>query len=253
MYYSQQQLADLTGELATVPQKYQALIFAYYDRQYQNARGREFALHGFSRRIGTLRRCIERVFSLLPPGVDDIPTDETREDATITLQAFIFNVFGCLDNLAWVWVEEKSIRKADGTPLTPNSIGFGTKYVRVRETFSPAFSAYLQTRADWFAHIESYRHALAHRIPLYIPPHEVSPDNQAAYLALEQQITAAIIAADTNLESNLRIQQQTLMFFRPWVTHSFEEQAPVMVIHPQMLADFNTVDEIAHRILAELN
>jgi hypothetical protein len=37
------------------------------------------------------------------------------------------------------------------------------------------------------------------------------------------------------------------------VTHSFEEQAPVMVIHPQMLADFNTVDEIAHHILAEIN
>jgi len=253
MYYSEQQLIDLANEVATVPQKYQSLLFSYHDRQYQTARGREFALHGFLRRIGTLRRCVDRVFALLPPALENIPNDDTREDATIALQAFIFNVFGCLDNLTWVWVEEKAVRKADGTPLAPNAIGLGSKYTRVRESFSDAFRTYLQTREGWFAHIEGYRHALAHRIPLYIPPHNVSPDNQAAYLALEQQITAAVISGDTNLESELRGQQQSLMFFRPWMTHSFEEQAPIMVIHPQILADFNTVEELALRILAELN
>jgi hypothetical protein len=252
MYYTQEGIDEMGAALAALPSKYTALIFAFYDRQYQTARGREFASQGFSRRIGTLRRCIERVFALLPPDLDDIPGDEEREDATIALQAFIFNVFGCLDNLAWIWVEERAVRKANGDPLTPNMIGFGSKYERVRDSFSPTFQAYLDTLAPWFAHIEGYRHALAHRIPLYIPPHFVSPANQGAYLALEQQITTAAIAGDQLSVAELKAQQRALMFFRPVTTHSFGENAPIMAIHPQMLADFHTIEEIAQHVLAEL-
>jgi hypothetical protein len=253
MYYSEQQLRDFLRELDTVPQKQLALLFAYNDRQYQTARGREFAVQGFLRRLGTLRHCINRVFELLPPALQDIPTDEACTGATIALQAFIFNVFGCMDNLAWVWIEESSVRKLDGTPLAQNAIGLGAKYTRVRHSFSEAFRAYLQTREDWFAHLEGYRHALAHRIPLYIPPHAVAPDNEAEYLSLAHQISDAVLAANPALESSLRQRQRELMFFRPWMTHSFEERAPIAVIHPQMLADFNTVEEVACRMLSELN
>src|SRR5271154_4124473 len=193
MFYSQQQVEQLTNELATIAQKYQGLLFSIHDRQYQTARSREFAMHGFMRRLGTLRRCIERVFHILPPGSDDIPSVAAREDATVAIQAFVFNVFGCLDNLASIWVEEKAVRKADGTRLSQGSIGFGVKYTRVRQSFSDQFRAYLASREDWFSYLDDFRHALAHRIPLYIPPHAVSPDNQAAYQALEQQIAAAVL------------------------------------------------------------
>jgi hypothetical protein len=37
------------------------------------------------------------------------------------------------------------------------------------------------------------------------------------------------------------------------MVHSFVEQSPVIVIHPQLLADFNTVEEIARRMLDELD
>ena len=252
MFYSQQQIDELTRECAAIAQKYQNLLFAFHDRQYQTERGREFGMHGFMRRLGTLRHCIERVFLILPPGSVDIPSNEAREDATIAIQAFIFNVFGCLDNLASIWVEEKAIRKADGTRLAQGAIGFGEKYPRVRQSFSDTFRAYLVSRADWFAYLGDFRHALAHRVPLYIPPHAVSPENQVAYQALEHQIVAAVLSGSEVLEGQLRKQQRQLMFFRPWIVHSFGEQAPMVVIHAQMLADFNTVDEIARNMLHEL-
>jgi hypothetical protein len=241
----------MARELAMIPQKYQKLLFAFFDRKYRSERGSEFAMQGFTRRLRTLRRCIDRVFVLLPPESGDIPTDEAREDATIALQAFIFNVFGCLDNLARVWVEEKSVRKPDGSPLRDGAIGFAAKYDYVRQSFSERFRAYLQTREEWFVTLEGYRHALAHRIPIYIPPHCVHPDNESAYKALEHQIDAAVLAVDDSLEAMLQQQQRALMFFRPWITHSYKEAAPIMVIHPQMIIDFNTVDEIAHRMLEE--
>lgn len=252
MFYSKQQLDELKKERATVNGKYSALVFAYMSRQYKTARGQEFARHGFLRRLGTLRRCIDRVFTLLPPALEDIPTTDAREDATIAIQAFIFNVFGCMDNLAWVWVEERALRRPDGARLARGQVGLAGKYALVRQSFSAGFQAYLETRADWFAHLEGYRHALAHRIPLYIPPHCVAPTNEEAYLALEQQINAADRARDVTLAADLRTQQRALQFFRPWMVHSLAEQSPI-IIHPQLLADFNTVEEVARLMLDELD
>jgi hypothetical protein len=40
--------------------------------------------------------------------------------------------------------------------------------------------------------------------------------------------------------------------FRPWIQHSFEEKAEPVVFYAQMLADFNTVDEIGRKMLDEL-
>jgi hypothetical protein len=175
VYYSKQQLNDLSDERATLSGKYHSLLFAYMARAYKTARGQEFAAHGFLRRLKTLYRCIDRVFTLLPPALDDIPAEDALEDATIAIQAFIFNLFGSLDNLAWIWVEEKALRRPDGAPLAQRQVGLGAKYQIVRQSFSKSFEAYLETIADWFAHLEGYRHALAHRIPLYIPPHSVAP------------------------------------------------------------------------------
>ena len=47
-------------------------------------------------------------------------------------------------------------------------------------------------------------------------------------------------------------EQMKLGRFRPWVQHSFEEKAKPIVFHAQMLADFNTVDELARKMLTEL-
>lgn len=48
-------------------------------------------------------------------------------------------------------------------------------------------------------------------------------------------------------------EQLKLGRFRPWVQHSFEEGATPIVFHAQMLSDFNTVDALAHKMLAEFD
>ena len=50
----------------------------------------------------------------------------------------------------------------------------------------------------------------------------------------------------------LTVERNALTAFRPWMQHSFIEQAHPMVFHVQMLADFNTIDEMARKMLEEL-
>ena len=46
-------------------------------------------------------------------------------------------------------------------------------------------------------------------------------------------------------------EQKKLGRFRPWMTHSRTENAPSIVFHPQLLADFSTVDEFGRKMLEE--
>ena len=90
-----------------------------------------------------MTRCVERVFELLPPEQDALPEQDFLIDRTICIQAFVMNVFGALDNLAWIWVSEK--------PLAVDriEIGLGPKCKAVRASFSPEMRDYLSKNQNW--------------------------------------------------------------------------------------------------------
>src|SRR5712671_1522714 len=88
----------------------------------------------------------------------------------ICIQAFTFNAFACLDNLAWIWVCEKKLTTEQGDPIPAGKVGLGKKCKLVRRSLPADIRKYLKSLDAWFDHLENFRHALAHRIPLYIPP-----------------------------------------------------------------------------------
>ena len=161
----------------------------------------------------------------------------------------MFHTFGAADNLAWIWVSEKNVTH-NGAPLSQGSIGIRKE--KVRASFSPEFRAYLNERKPWFEYLEGFRHALAHRIPLYIPPYIVTHANEAAYRELTQQMSQASAQFDFARYELLKAERNAVTAFRPWMQHSFIEQARPMVFHVQMLADFNTIDEMARKMFDEL-
>ncbi len=139
MYFSEASLENLIKEYQTIPGKYENLTLRYLAHNYINVQAREYARHGFARRLKTLARCIENVFRILPPDRTALPTRDELSDAVINLQAFVFNAFGCADNLAWIWVREKGVTNADGSPIPNGLLGLGKKNKLVRGSFSPEF------------------------------------------------------------------------------------------------------------------
>lgn len=252
MLFTSEQIAELAAERATIEQKYNKLLSAYATHGYQNSRAREFAMHGFSRRLKTLKRCMSIVFDKLPPDRESLPSEDERMDGAIAIQAFVFNLFGSIDNLAWIWVLEKDVTKADGSNLSPSRVGLGPKNLEVRGSLPIAFRAHLEGLALWFENLENYRHALAHRIPLYIPPYVVRKSDEQAYRDLMMRIDDAFDRDDHEEYARLLSDQEKLVEFTPWMAHSFEERSTPIAFHPQLLADFNTLAEIAEGMKREL-
>lgn len=249
-YFSEENLATLSRGREEVHRKFVDLRACYVSRKYKSDRAREYAMHGFCRRLGILVRAIDRVFEGLPPERECIPGLNEVLDATIAIQSFVFNTFGCLDNLAGIWVHEKDVRSKDGTELDPKWIGFGNK--QVRSSLSNEFRAYLDSRQKWFDHLKNFRDALAHRIPLYIPPAIATAETVDEYNKLEQASGEAQQRGDFEEYDRIQSKQQEFVVFRPWMTHSQYESAPAVVFHPQLLQDYVTIDECGQRMLEEL-
>jgi hypothetical protein len=190
-----------------------------------------------------MHHCIERVFAILPPEADQRPPDPVLFDTTAFIQSFVMNVFGALDNLAWIWVSEKMLK------VPRKQIGLVPKCEKVRASFSAETAGYLTGLDDWFAHIIDFRDALAHRIPLFIPPFIVSEENEAAYDALEARKRAT---KDNDEYDRLCAEQAKLEVFEPVMKHAIDDNKPPVVFHFQLVQDFLTVEEIAEKVLEEV-
>jgi hypothetical protein len=123
----------------------------------------------------------------------------------------------------------------------------------MRSTLSEAFQTYLKSRDEWMEHVIEYRDALAHRIPVYIPPGGVPTKNVDAYNDFTRRMNEALyVRWDPSEYERLSAEQEKLLVFQPMITHSIRETTAHFPFHVQMIADFLTVEEMGQKMLNEL-
>lgn len=235
IYFKAEDVAQLQAGLGKLGGDRTGLVERYVMYPYRTTIGDEHGKQGLARRLNTMQRCIENVFGLLPPDLADIPSKDTTKNAEISIQAFVMNVFGCIENLAWVWALEKGVTQPDGSPLEPKMIGLNKQSKQMWKSLRVELRQYLASRKQWFSHIKGFRDSLAHRIPLYIPPYIVDPKDFEEYHRLESQAHETLLAGDVGEHDRLMAEQRKLCFFRPWMTHSFLEKSPQAVFSPSAL------------------
>lgn len=247
-YYPRKYVAEMLEKLQTIGKKRDDLLLRYVGYQFSDAKAKEYAHHGFARRIQTVARCIENAFRIVPPGAVKIPSKARLHDAQINIQAAIGNTYGCVDNLAWVWVYEQGLAES----LDRRQIGLRKHHKKVRDSLSPEFRTYLNTLDGWFDYLVDYRDAFAHRIPMYIPPGGVRPKDHDKARELEERKTAALNALNGYEYERLDTEQAKLFVFQPLICHSYTEMPAPFAFHPQLLCDFLTIEELGLKMLAEL-
>jgi hypothetical protein len=253
MFFAQQSIENMAADFAAISGRRDEVLDAFLSRAYAVPRAKEFAEHGVSRRLMTMTHCIEKVFNALPPEREGLPSKDELSEAVVNIQAFIFNTFASLDNLAWIWVCEKKLTTDRGEPVAPAYVGLGKKCRIVRRSLPPDLRAYLKSLNPWFDHLESFRHALAHRIPLYIPPCVITEADLPAYRQLERQKERARRRGNHNRYDQLDAAQKALTKFQPEMLHSAADNSKRIVFHPQLLSDFKTVCELSLKMNAALD
>ena len=253
MPFSKSELIKLEEAYAEIDNIFESLLVTYCMRRYASSHAKEFALHGFARRMKTMKRCIDNIYRICPPHNERKLASDNLNDLVINLQAFVLNVYGCLDNLAWVWSKESGLVNKKGGQLKNGEVGLTKKYDLVRKSFSLGFQNYLNSLDNWFLHIEEFRHALAHRIPLYVPPYVSNEGEVRKENDLETLRQTALKMHNFEEYERITSEIEALGRFEPFMTHSFSEKSPYVVFHAQIIADWKTVVQISENFLNELD
>ena len=202
-------------------------------------RAREHIAYGAARRLMIITRCLKNIFTIFPVRRTKLLSDDERNDLEINLHAFLINVHGLPDNLAWAFFLERQI------PMKPLDVGLFQK--KTTEQLPPAVQDYLGSISNWHqGYAKNYRDALAHRIPPYIPPAAWTPEHEQAFKDLHERAEEAMRKGEIKLALELHAQKHQIGIIHPAFLHSFlgERTGGPMLLHPQLIVDARTSLEI---------
>jgi hypothetical protein len=249
MSFSSEEIHKLNQRKSKLEAKWIKVQTTYLNCLLSDELARENLYHGFLRRLGTVVRCIQNTFAICPPDQDRKLSREEEIDLRIQLQTHILNAFGCLDNLAWIWVLERKVTD-NGKEIRRGKVGFSKKCDRVRNSLPSDVLEVLKNQTRWLEDITNVRDALSHRIPIYVPPYFLTQEEGLTWKALEVQMLTAL--ARENLEDVNRFEKarDALGQFRPIMMHSDEKGTSAIAFHAKILQDFEVITELADKLLA---
>jgi hypothetical protein len=250
MHYSGEALKEIEAGYSELRLRYRELairVFSFVGR-LENEQAREYMLHGVGRRLWLLQRCVDNMFRLFPASRVEKLSDDDRLDLEINLHAFLINTYGIIENIALAVAYENALVGDDcERKLNAKKVSLFSR--RFRRLLNPQLHSYLsgQTLGNWYRqYAKNYRDALAHRIPPYVPPAAVNDDEEQRFKNLEREMQAE---RDPSRIEALQQEQARLGTSNPLFVHSFSEKANFVYLHPQLIADFRTVEEMLNKTI----
>ena len=268
--YSVAGIEKLNKAYLEIKQEYWTVLISSYPNleiTLVTDKSKEYLLQGFLRRFKIIYRCIKNIYTIYPPNKNSLLKEEELLDININLHSFVLNVFGCLDNLAWVLNEEKNMK------LRREHVGLFSK--EFQRNISDSFKSYLNNRSDcWYSNLKEFRDALAHRIPLYVPSANFTESDTVLFQELEKKkkklLEEMFSVCKSNLSEKKRREkvdflentlnkitkkQRQLGKPSPIIAGFFDKKTKnrYIYLHGQIIADFRTVIEMLDKIKEELS
>ncbi|AEX22407.1 hypothetical protein [Vibrio sp. EJY3] len=170
---------------------------------------------GVSRRLSILAESLNALFELTPPDLSELAEREKRNLADAHLHAFLINVSGIIDNMAWSIVYHY---KLDAVAKRKHEVGlFHTKF----KTHLPQLTkGKVAEFKEWYDFLVSQRHPTAHRIPPYIIPYIETTEDAARD-------------------------------FTPMYIHSHKD-GKIVFLHSQLICDLGAVLELTKVLISDI-
>jgi hypothetical protein len=252
MTYSEALIDNLINEYPTIVGELDSLATECFmqGEKTDNARIEEHLHFGAVRRVRVLKRSLENIFTLFPPTAKQLLGPDELSDVQINLHAFVMNLYGVFDNWAWAFVIRHDLEAAIGKRQRIGLFIEATKKYLPPNILSsvsdPANSAWYEK------YLKSYRDALAHRIPLYIPPADFTPEDSERFNQLQRELGESLRSSDLGRHMEAKRQQMAIgrPSFKFLTTLSDADELQPLWLHPQILTDARTVAEFGLRFLA---
>ena len=248
MNYTPKTLENLSEARPKIARRLESLMLTTLKEEQMTAveEAAEYLRFGVGRRLSAMKHCLNTVFDLFPPQEVKPLRAEQLNIVQISLQAFVINLSGIFDNFAWAFVLRHGLQLKE---LANKKGGPDRKKIGM---FNPATKAFLPAELvawtndakikTWQAdYLKSYRDALAHRIPLYIPPSRLTEAEAKRYGEMQTREIELIEGHRFDELEGLRAERDALGMSYPIYLET--PKGRKIMLHPQMLCDGLTVLE----------
>lgn len=211
----------------------------------KSQRAREYLHNGVGRRLRIIQRCVVKIYEICPLDRSDLFEEDELEDLNIYLHAFLLNVYGILDDLAWVVALETT--QAEVKQRRDISL-FGRE---VQKHLPQGTVDFLQSMKKWHDnYIKNFRDSLAHRIPAYVPPMRLTDEEAMRSQEIEKEMFESIKKHDFDRVEALKEEERKLGKLMPVYTHSFgdPDASDPVYLHSQVIVDLKTVVAIIRAV-----
>jgi hypothetical protein len=200
---------------------------------------REYVLYGVGRRMNMILYAYESLLDIFHVGREEpLDSDEGRS-VTRDLNVIYINIVGVVDNLAWAAFLHRAPDVAANLPAT--QVGLFTRALARTAGLEP-LAAMVEPFRAWFEDLRRRRDPAAHRIPLYLPPALLGPEQAAEYERLQREINEAIARLDSAGADAIMDQQQRLGRLSPVFLHSPSE--PCYHFYPTIPEDIGQMIKV---------
>jgi hypothetical protein len=208
---------------------------------------REYLHRGVGRRLNVIHLAMSQIYDLFPPSrLQPLPKAALNE-VQVYLHAFVINLSGIFDCWAWAFVLRHGLLSSVGGP---RDVGM---FLQKTQRYLPAaLQSYVATDPikSWHEkYVKSFRDALAHRIPLYIPPSAYTTDDARRFNELDRQKMDFLRAGNADEAHRVMDEQEELgtaaLVFMQELTS--DPAAKPVLFHPQVNSDAATVVEFGNK------
>lgn len=196
------------------------------------AEASHFLRFGVMRRLRIIDSSFKSFQSIIPPNRTVPLSPEQSDRVCRDLNAIYIDLLGLLDNYAWVAVHQ--LGSAATKAANPMSIGLFKQAFAVDPALRSAAEA-LQPFRDWERDVKTRRNPAAHRMPLYVPPAALTPEDVLEFERFETLISQALRAQEFEKMDALREGLRRVGTLIPKFLHDPGE--PVIDIYPTVPED----------------
>ena len=246
--YTRETIQHLNEERPAVVRRLGALLITTLKEEHGTAveEAAEYLRFGVGRRLSVMKHCLNTVFDLFPPEQEKPLGAEQLNVVQISLQAFVINLSGIFDNFAWAFVLRHGLQLNELTDKkgAPDRVKIGMFNLATQAFLPSELVAWINDARmkTWQAdYLKSYRDALAHRIPLYIPPSRFTEAEAKRFGEIQAREVELIRGHQFDELEKLRAERDALGTSYPVYLET--PKGRKVMLHPQMLCDGLTVLE----------
>jgi hypothetical protein len=217
---------------------------ALLEEKLTNKNAKYFMLYGAARRAHLIFSAYQDVRSI----AYEKRTEPLSRESQVALSQAINNIYihllGILDNFAWCLLYERQAELAD--ELHRNNVGLFSEKFRKQFVAFPEIADEIMVHDSWHMDVKNRRDPIAHRIPLYVPPAQLTPDEAEHYSAISDQYHNSLndLCLDEAEQTLNRL--YSIGSFIPYFIHHPEE--PHIPIYPTIPADLSHLIRIGNTV-----